>query len=109
MDPKYLDEMYETLEGEGIAVEEMPQSNERMAPAAADLRQAILTDKAFEHDGDPILAAHIMAAVAKDVGTEAFKLVKSKANGPPIDACVALAGALQLVGNIPDDFWVAMA
>lgn len=98
LDPKYLDEMYETLDGEGIAVEDFPQSNERMAPAAADLRQAILTDKSFEHDGDPILAAHIMASTAKDVGSDAFKLVKSKDNGPPIDACVALAGALQLAG-----------
>lgn len=108
LDPKYLDEMYETLEGDGLPVEEMPQSNERMAPAAADLRQAILVDMSFEHDGDPILSAHIMAAVAKDVGTDAFKLVKSKANGPPIDACVALAGALQLVSDAPDDFWMVM-
>lgn len=99
LDRKYLDEMGETLDLEGLPVEDVPQSNERMAPAAADLRQAILSDKAFEHDGDPILAAHIMAATAKDVGSDAFKLVKSKASGPPIDACVALAGALQLVSD----------
>lgn len=99
LDQKYLDEMYETLDDEGLPVENFPQSNERMAPAAADLRQAILVDRAFEHDGDPILSAHIMAAVAKDVGTDAFKLVKSKASGPPIDGAVALAGAYQLVGE----------
>lgn len=99
LDQKYLDEMYETLEDEDLPVENFPQSNERMAPAAGDLRQAILTDRVFEHDGDPILSAHIMAAVAKDVGTDAFKLVKSKASGPPIDAGVALAGAYQLVGE----------
>lgn len=108
LDPKYLDEMYETLEGDGLAVENFPQSNERMAPAAGNLRQAILTDRAFEHDGDPILTAHVMAAVAKDVGTDSFKLVKSKDNGPPIDACVALAGAFQLAGDLPGDFWVAI-
>ena len=105
LDPKYLDEMYETLEGEGIAVEGFPQSNERMAPAAADLRQGIIVDQVFEHDGDPVLAAHIMAAVAKDVGSDAFKLVKSKENGPPIDACVALAGALQLVDADPGSMY----
>lgn len=109
LDPKYLDEMYETLEAEGIAVEGFPQSNERMAPAAADLRQAITTDRTLEHDGDPILSAHIMAAVTKDVGDNAFKLVKSKETGPPIDACVALAGALQLVSDARDDFWVAIS
>ena len=103
-----MDEMYETLEGEGLPVENFPQSNERMAPAAADLRQAILVEKSFEHDGDPILSAHIMAAVAKDVGTDAFKLVKSKDSGPPIDCCVALAGANQLLGDLPGDFWVVM-
>lgn len=102
LDMKYLDEMYSTLDGEGLPVENFPQSNERMAPAAGDLRQAILVEKAFEHDGDPILSAHIMAAVAKDVGTDAFKLVKSKANGPPIDAAVALAGARALC-NTSDD------
>lgn len=102
LDMKYLDEMYSTLDGEGLPVENFPQSNERMAPAAGDLRQAILVERAFEHDGDPILSAHIMAAVAKDVGTDAFKLVKSKANGPPIDAAVALAGAWALC-NTSDD------
>src|SRR6185437_3479278 len=41
LDQKYLDEMYDTLEGEGLPVESYPQSNERLCPADANLRKAI--------------------------------------------------------------------
>lgn len=97
-DPKYYDQAAEELIEAGLPMEVWPQSNERMCPAAANLRHAILTDKSFRHDGDPILRAHVMAATAKDVGPDQFKLVKSSANGPPIDGCVALACALELWG-----------
>lgn len=106
LDQKYLDEMYDTLEGEGLPVESYPQSNERLCPADANLRKAILTDRALEHDGDPILAAHVNASVAQEVGSDSFKLTKSKANGPPIDACRALSMAFDLAGALPGDFWV---
>lgn len=99
LDDKYLDEMYATLHGERLPVESFPQSNERMCPAAADLRQSIVTDQKYAHDGDAILTAHVTAAVAKDVGDGGFKLVKSKKNGPPIDGGVALAMAEALSGG----------
>jgi phage terminase large subunit-like protein len=106
---KYLDEMYATLEGEGLPVESFPQSPERMCPAASNLRKGIVTDQRFAHDGDPILTAHVVAAVAKDVGEGAFRLVKSKTNGPPIDGCIALAGAnaLDMIGPARPglEFW----
>lgn len=98
IDGKYLDEAYATLEGKGLPIESVPPSVERWAPAAANLRQGIVTDRRFAHDGDPILTAHVVAAVAKDVGEGAFRLVKSKTNGPPIDGCIALAGAAALDG-----------
>ena len=106
LDPKYLDEMYDTLEGEGLPVEGYAQSNERLCPADANLRKAILTDRAFEHDGDPILAAHVNASVAQEIGADSFRLNKSKGNGPPIDACRALSMAFDLAGDMPGDFWV---
>lgn len=111
LDQKYLDEMYATLEDEGLPVESYPQSNERLCPADANLRKAILTDKTLEHDGDPILAAHVNAAVAREItqsGSDAFKLEKSKGNGPPIDAARALSMAYDLAGDMPGDFWVAI-
>ena len=103
LDPKYLDEMYETLEnGDAenppLPVESVSQSNERQSIAAKSLRRSILNERKFAHDGDPILSAHVMAAIAKDVGTDQFKLAKSKDSGPPIDACVALSFANELDG-----------
>lgn len=92
IDGKYLDEMYETLTGEGLPMEMFPQSNERMCPAAAGLRQAIL-DGRLAHDGDPVLAAHVMAPVVKEVGESMFKLTKSRRSGPHIDGCEALSMA----------------
>lgn len=101
-DPKYFDQAAEELSEEGIVMEKFPQSLERMAPAAADLRQAILERRlAFDPDDEfaPALAAHVMAAVPKEVGEGAFKLTKSRKNGPDIDACEALSMALAIAGE----------
>lgn len=97
-DDKYFDEAGQDLLDDGLAMERFPQSPERMCPAAANLRRGIITDREFAHDGDAILTAHIMAAVAKDVGDGQFKLVKSKTNGPPIDGCISLAMARAVHG-----------
>jgi hypothetical protein len=84
-------------------MEEFPQSNERMAPAADGLRRAIVVEGVLVHDGNTQFGAHVMAPVAKDVGDNSFKLVKSRRNGPPIDAAVALsmAWALACVPQTP--------
>jgi phage terminase large subunit-like protein len=94
-DPKYFDQAAEELEGEGIAMELFPQSNERMCPAAADLRKAII-DGEITHNGDSELTAHVIAAKAKDIGDDMFKLDKSAKNGPPIDGAEALSVAHRL-------------
>lgn len=99
MDPKWSDQMAEILEGEGVAVEMFPQSPERMSVAAANLRRDILEGNlAFDPDDEfaTTLSAHVMAAVAKDVGANAFRLDKSRKNGPDIDGAEALAMANQL-------------
>lgn len=93
-DPKYFDKSADDLLQQNVPMEEFPQSNERMCPAAAELRSAI-HDGRFEHDGDPILGAHVKAGAAKDVGDNQFKVVTAK-NGPPVDACIALIMAWAL-------------
>lgn len=95
-DPRYFDQAASELLAEGLPMEEFPQSNERMCPAADSLRRAIVTEKAFVHDGDAEFAAHVMAPVAKDIGDNMFKLVKPRRNAPPIDGCIALAMAYEL-------------
>lgn len=101
IDGKYLDEMYETLSGEGIVMEMFPQSPERMCPAAANLRKAILEKRlAFDpHDEHAArLSMHIMAPVPKET-PQGFKLDKSRRNGPDIDAAEALSMALAIAGD----------
>jgi phage terminase large subunit-like protein len=91
-DPKYLDQAAEELADEGIAMEQFPQSNQRMCPAWADLRREIL-EGAFVHDGDPLLTSHMYAGVIREIGADAFKVEKDKANSPDMDAAEALAMA----------------
>jgi phage terminase large subunit-like protein len=91
-DPRYFDQAAEELDGEGIALEVFNQSNERMCPAWADLRREIL-EGAFVHDGDPLLTSHMYAGVIREIGADAFKVEKDKANSPDMDAAEALAMA----------------
>ena len=93
-DPKYFDQAAAELAAEGLPMIKFSQSNERMCPAWANLREAILR-KRVRHDGDPVLADHVKAGRAKDVGDE-FKVTKQSSTGPPIDGAVALAMAHQL-------------
>jgi phage terminase large subunit-like protein len=97
-DPKYFDKSAEDLHDEGLPMHKFPQSNERMGPAWGNLYAAVVGPDAVgvRHDSDPVLRAHLLAGAAKDIGDDAFKVVKSSHNGPPIDAAVALAGAHQL-------------
>jgi hypothetical protein len=94
-DPKYFDHAATELEGEGLPMFKFEQSNARMCPATANLREAILRE-GIRHDGDPILIAHVIAGAVKDVGPDEYRLVKAKSGGQPIDGGVALAGAHQL-------------
>lgn len=108
-DPKYFDQSGEELHDEGIAMEEFPQSNERIGPADTELRREILdAEQQFAHDGDPILSRHIAAGKAQDIGPKVFKVVQQDgAKPPPIDACKALSMANAIekltVGSMYDD------
>lgn len=93
-DPKYFDQSAAELAAEGLPMVKFSQSNERMCPAWANLREAILRGR-LRHDGDPVLAAHVNAGRAKDVGDE-FKVTTQSNAGPHIDGAVALAMANQL-------------
>jgi hypothetical protein len=76
-----------------------------MCPAAAEARKEILSGE-FAHDGDPILAAHIKAGRAVDVGPDQFKVVRQDGRRPPpIDACIAFIGANALTKFSHPDPW----
>lgn len=94
-DSRLFEQAGEELAVEGIPMELVAQSNQRMGSAAAGLRRAIL-EKRLAHDGDPVLAAHVVAPIAKEIGADVFKLDKERRNGPDIDAAEALSFALEL-------------
>lgn len=90
-DPWRFGRSAELLEDEGLVMVEFPMSNERMAPASQALFDAII-ERRLRHDGDPILAAHIAAAVARDT-ERGWRLDKTRARRP-MDGAIALAIAL---------------
>ena len=94
-DPRFFELIAQTLEDEGLPMVEFPQSLERMTPAAGNLYELIVGGE-LAHDGDPLLGAHVRAAVRK-VTERGFTFTKGKSKSP-IDACVGLAmGAYHLV------------
>lgn len=64
-DPRFFELPAAMLEEEGWNVIEVPQSPERMGPAAAHVYRQIMAGE-IAHDGDPILAAHVNAGVWKE-------------------------------------------
>lgn len=95
-DPALFERSAQQLETEGLPMEEIPQSDSRMAPAAQSLYQLIV-EQLIEHDGDPILARHLRAAVAVQVrgGNGAFRLAKGKTK-KKMDAAIAAAVMVHL-------------
>lgn len=91
-DPWRFEESAQMLADEGVVMVEWPQSNERMCPATSRLFDAIVSGR-LEHNGDAEFAAHVNAAATVDVGERGYRLTKRKATRP-MDACVALAFAL---------------
>ncbi len=100
-DPRYFDQAAEELQHEGLPMVKFDQSNARMGPASMGLRKAILEGE-LVHDGDRRLAAHVTAGVVKDIGPDAWRLVKAKRRGPPIDGVIALAMAHRLLTQNTD-------
>jgi len=100
-DPWRFDKSAEDLEAEGIEMVEFPMTNERMAPASQGLYDAVLA-LGLSHDGDDVLASHVDAAVAKDLGRDTWRLDKKKAKNPS-DATIALAVALSRANSEDGD------
>lgn len=88
-DPWRFDKSAETLEDEGIPMVEYPQTNERMCPASQGLYDDVI-EKLIVHDHDPVFAAHLDAAVARDVTRDTWRLDKKKTKAAS-DAAFALA------------------
>jgi len=106
-DPAFITWSADELEAAGLPMEEFPQSPARMAPATAAASELILDvcecgDPRLEHDGDPVLARHIRAAVPRSMRRGGQMLEKS-ATRRKIDAAVAMLMAIGVVLKYEDE------
>lgn len=90
-DPRYWDQIATRIGDEGIETTEWPQTVPRMSPADGVLYDLILSE-GVAHDGDPILAQHVNAAVRRDTES-GWYLSKGRALRP-MDACRAVVLAV---------------
>lgn len=93
-DPAFITWEADKLAASGLPMREFPQGGVRMGIASQALYEIIVSG-ILVHNGDPSLARHIGAAVAKQqrTGSAAWRLVKGDAKRK-MDATIALAMAL---------------
>lgn len=101
-DPRFMARSAEIIADglPGAAVFPIEPGSKHMNDAVAFLQRAVI-DRVVRHQADPVLAAHIAAAVVKDTprGPALDKRIASR----PIDATVATAGAVWRAGQAEAD------
>jgi phage terminase large subunit-like protein len=92
-DPRFFEGEAARLEAQRVPVAKVPQTSEHMVPAIAALRAAIFK-AGLTHEADEQFGAHVVNAVARPTDNS-YTLSKSKsAPRGHIDACIALALAV---------------
>jgi len=91
-DPRYMLGEARLLEGEGLAMQKIDQTDQRMVPASMTFYRLVM-EGALAHNGDPELAAQIANAIphVKDRG---WRISKPKGSSRKIDAAIAAAIAV---------------
>ncbi len=93
-DPHLFDP--EELSDEGFLMIEFPQTDVRMVPASKSTFEAICgSDARYEHDGDPVLRAHVIAAGTKPKPEDGYRFSKT-ASESHIDAMITLVMGTEL-------------
>ena len=90
-DQRFFDVPAKMLSDEGLPMEEVPQSVERMTPICGSLLEMIKRGE-LRHDGDDIFTTQVLNAVPR-FNERGFTLQKSKSRGR-IDAVIALGLAV---------------
>ncbi|MHB8397808.1 MAG: terminase TerL endonuclease subunit [Candidatus Limnocylindrales bacterium] len=94
-DPWGFREAANTLWDEGLAMIEVPQTNERLGPATRAFYDAVL-DRRIAHDGDPTLAEHLRNVAALPLGDHGWRLRKiTRTSARKIDGSIAAVMAVQ--------------
>lgn len=90
------------LASAGLRMVQFPQNDSRLVPASERLSAAIL-ERRLRHPGDPVLDAHVAAAVAKQTQRGArIAHAGGRHSSNRIDAVIALAMALDRAENQPE-------
>lgn len=103
-DPALFQRSAQQLETEGLPMEEIPQVDSNMVPAAQGLFQ-LVSEGLIEHDGDPKFTKHMKASVAVQArgGNGGWRLTKGKTK-KHMDAAIAAAMVAHLaLNNFGDD------
>lgn len=98
-DPALFGRSAQQLETEGLPMEEVPQTDSRMVPAAQGLFQ-LVNEQLVEHDGNEKFASHMKASVAVQArgGSGGWRLSKGKTR-KHMDAAIAAAIVSHLALN----------
>jgi phage terminase large subunit-like protein len=92
-DPRLFELPAQMLSDEGLPMVEVPQSVERMTPIVGALYE-LIRKRGLSHDADEVFATQVVNAVPR-LNERGYTLSKSKsAPRGHIDACVALALAV---------------
>lgn len=95
-DPAYFQRSAEALADDGLAMVEVPQSAQRMVPAAQITYEAICSGR-IVHDGSQRFAEQVIAAVPRAAG-EGWRLSKGRSKRR-MDAAVALCLAVSAASS----------
>ncbi len=93
-DPYAMELLASNLEDEGLNMVEVPQTDQRMCPAAERLYERIVTKK-LVHDGDMVMKRQVHAAVMK-IKERGWRLSRPKGTRKNIDAAISMAMAAYL-------------
>jgi phage terminase large subunit-like protein len=90
------------LQRAGLRMVQFPQHDSRLVPASERLSAAIL-ERRLRHPGDPVLDAHVHAAVTKQ-GQRGARIAHAggRHTSSRIDAVIALAMAVDRAENQPE-------
>jgi phage terminase large subunit-like protein len=107
-DPMYFGNEARELAGEGLAMEQVPQTDARMVPASETFYRLIMEKlpdgrRGLGHDADPIVAQQIGNAIMDRKGYGRWRLTRPRGSSVKIDAAVSGAiGAWLALQPVPE-------
>ncbi len=99
-DPAVFRESAQMLDAEGLAMVEVPQTNSRLVAPTRALYELITTSR-IEHDGDPVLSAHLGNVVAYPIGESGWRLRRPRNSNRQIGGAIALVMAIGTASEPP--------